>query len=206
MTVAEESEFIGLEMNGALMTLEEFDAAENWDEDYRYELVNGVLIVSPPPSEQERGPNEHLSFVLRTYAKGHPQGYNFCYTLSEQTIYTLPTRRRADRAVWVGLGRLPNMRRDVPTIAVEFVSRGKRNRIRDYKAKRSEYAKVGIGEYWIIDCFRRHMTVIRNSAGQQTEIIVTESESYTTPLLPGFQLSVAEVLAEADMLQDAQDE
>ena len=30
---------------GILMTPEEFDAVEEWDEDYRYELVQGVLVV-----------------------------------------------------------------------------------------------------------------------------------------------------------------
>ena len=38
---------IGLESAGLPMTPAEFDAFENWDEDYRYELVHGVLIVTP---------------------------------------------------------------------------------------------------------------------------------------------------------------
>lgn len=34
---------LGLELNGTLMTPEEFDAVEEYDEDYRYELIHGVL-------------------------------------------------------------------------------------------------------------------------------------------------------------------
>ena len=40
--------------------------------------------------------------------------------------------RFADRAIWARLGRVPNPETDVPTIIVEFVSKRKRDRIRNY--------------------------------------------------------------------------
>ncbi|MDX1944706.1 MAG: hypothetical protein SFU86_04800 [Pirellulaceae bacterium] len=40
--------------------------------------------------------------------------------------------RRRDRALWIGLGRLPDPKVDLPTIVVEFVSPGRRNFLRDY--------------------------------------------------------------------------
>lgn len=40
---------LGCLSNGMLMTPEEFDAATDFDELYSYELIHGVLIVSPPP-------------------------------------------------------------------------------------------------------------------------------------------------------------
>jgi hypothetical protein len=48
------------EMNGMLMTPEEFDAVEDGEDRYYYELVHGVLVVSPPPLPMESGPNEEL--------------------------------------------------------------------------------------------------------------------------------------------------
>ena len=63
--------------------------------------------------------------------------------------------------IWAGLGRAPNPRKDVPTIVVEFVSEGKRNRVRDYREKRAEYLAAGVREYWIIDRFRRTQTICR---------------------------------------------
>jgi Uma2 family endonuclease len=36
-----------------LMTPEEFDAVTDYDERFAYELVNGVLVVTPIPSEAE---------------------------------------------------------------------------------------------------------------------------------------------------------
>src|SRR5260370_31251371 len=82
---------------GTLMTPDEFDAAEEGDECYIYELINGVLVVTPPPLEAERDPNDELGYLLRTYRDQHPQGATLDTTLPEQTQRTTTTRRRAHR-------------------------------------------------------------------------------------------------------------
>ena len=56
--------------------------------------------------------------------------------------------------IWAGLGRDPE-EGEAPTIAVEFVSKGKVNQERDYIAKRAEFREIGVREYWVIDRFRR---------------------------------------------------
>ena len=66
---------------------------------------------------------------------------------------TKQNRRRLDRAIWAGLGRDPE-EDEPPTIAVEFVSKGKVNQERDYIAKRAEFREIGVREYWVIDRFR----------------------------------------------------
>jgi Uma2 family endonuclease len=193
--VADAPVVLGPDLAGTLMTPEEFDAVEECDEDYVYELIRGVLIVSPPPSEKERDPNGELDFLLRLYREQHPQGAALDATLSEQWVRTPDSRRRADRVIWAGLGRQPNPRRDHPTIVVEFVSPGKRNRLHDYVEKRGEYLAHGVAEYWVIDRFRRTLTVYR--AGEP-DVVVAHDGTYRTPLLPGFELSLARLLAAAD--------
>jgi len=186
---------------GALLTPREFDAAD-WDgEGEIYELINGVLVVSPPPLEEERDPNEELGFLLRTYRQQHPQGGALDRTLPEHLIRTRRNRRRADRAIWAGLGRKPR-RREAPTIAVEFVSKDRRDWLRDYRVKKREYKQIGIKEYWIIDRFRRIMTVIINEPGRAAELVVREKQTYRTPLLPGFELPLAQLLAAADYWEE----
>jgi Uma2 family endonuclease len=105
------------------MTPEEFDAITNYDDRYRYELVRGVLVVSPIPSEAERDPNEELGYLLRDYKKHHPLGSALDKTLAEHEILPGAERRRADRVIWAGLGRVPDPVTDVPTIVIEFVSK-----------------------------------------------------------------------------------
>ena len=44
---------LGPEHNGMLMTPEEFDAVEDYDDTYSYELIHGVLVVNPIPRSFE---------------------------------------------------------------------------------------------------------------------------------------------------------
>ena len=94
-----------------------------------------------------------------------------------------------------GLDVLRTLRKDLPTIVVEFVSEGKRNRLRDYHEKRAEYLAAGVREYWIIDRFARTLTACRSDS---PEVVVPQDRVYQTPLLPGFDLPLARLLAVAD--------
>jgi Uma2 family endonuclease len=183
---------------GMLMTPEEFDAVAEYDDGYRYELIRGVLVVTPIPSEAEASPNDELGALLRQYQREHPQGPALDETLPERYVRTAAGRRRADRVIWAGLGRRPDPAGDVPAIVAEFVSASRRDRRRDYEEKRREYREAGVIEYWIIDRFQRIMTVYRNLPEGPSEILVAEPESYRTPLLPGFELPLARLLAVAD--------
>jgi hypothetical protein len=66
------------------MTPEEFDTVEEYNEEYCYELVNGVLVVTPIPLLEETGPNELLGRLLLNYQEGHSQGSSLDHTLPQQ--------------------------------------------------------------------------------------------------------------------------
>jgi Uma2 family endonuclease len=146
----------------------------------------------------EADPNDELGHLLRNYLESRAKENPFDRTMPERLIPGTPNRRRCDRAVWVGLGRLPYTAQDVPAIVIEFVSSRKRDALRDYEEKRDEYLAAGVKEYWIIDRFRRVMTVYRKGLVGPTYDLVTEAQSYQTPLLPGFVLPLAPLLAKAD--------
>jgi Uma2 family endonuclease len=200
---ADQDTALGLESNGVLMTPEDFDAIEDYDENYRYELVNGVLVLNPIPLPEEMGPNELLGRLLLNYQEDHPQGAALDFTLPQQYVRTATSRRLADRLIWTGLGRLPNRRRDLPSIAVEFVSAGRRNRQRAYVDKRRDYAEARIPEYWIIDRFQRTLSVIHNRPTGQEEQAFGVDQVYESPLLPGFKVPLARLLEAADRLAEA---
>jgi len=184
--------------NGMILTPEEFDAVRDFDDRYDYELIRGVLIVSPIPSEMEAGPVLQLCYMLLSYQEGHPRGSSLDATLTERYIAVPDGRRRADCVIWAGLGRLPDPSKDVPTIAVEFVSKSRRDRVRDYEEKRREYLALGVAEYWIIDRFRRVLTVYRQPPAEPAEQVIAADGTYRTPLLPGFGLPMARLLKVAD--------
>ena len=60
--------------NGLRFTPDEFDDVTEYDPNYRYELIDGVVVVNPIPSEAEADPNETLGVFLGIYRRQHPGG------------------------------------------------------------------------------------------------------------------------------------
>lgn len=84
---------------GILLTREESD------EEYRFELVHGVLVVTPFSFNEEAGPNELLGSLLPGYQKTHPAGSTLDDTLPQQYVRTPTSRRIADRRAQPGARR-----------------------------------------------------------------------------------------------------
>jgi Uma2 family endonuclease len=190
----------GPESNGLEITPKEFDRAD-FEEGWRYELIHGVLVVSPIAPEEIRDADGELNYLLRTYRDVHPNGSCLDVTLFGQIVKTNGNRRRADRVIWIGLGRLPEPL-ERPTVVIEFVSERKRDWERDYEIKRDEYRAMGVKEYWVIDRFRRTLTAFYGT-GRVDKRVYRERQTYSTPLLPGFELPLARLLALADRWKKA---
>lgn len=191
--------YLDASCNGLELTPDEFDAIDDYDGEYEYELIHGVVIVNPIPLEGEADPNGQLEFLLREYQQRHPRGKALDLTLAERYVF-LPSgsRRKADRVIWAGLGRRPQPKTDIPTIVVEFVSASKRDQHRDYVIKRREYLALGVKEYWVIDRFRGEMSVFRTAE----QVTIKRGESYAPPPLPGFVLPFDALMAIADRWRD----
>jgi Uma2 family endonuclease len=186
---------------GIPLNADEFEAAD-FQHGWRYELIHGVLVVSPSPREEERDANEQLGFWLRAYQQSE-RGNLLDLTLPEQDLRVQTHIRRCDRAIWCGLGRLPRTRgrvaeRDPPAIVIEFPSSRPADQRRDYEEKAIEYRDLGVKEYWILDRFRRSMTAWSWKRGTWSQRLLSEKQSYQTPLLPGFRLSLRALFAISD--------
>lgn len=195
ITPPEPAQLIGPGAAGITLTKTAFLKAD-FEDGWRYELINGVLIVSPVPLRQERGPNEYLGYLLITYQES-PQGTALDGTITEEYLDTDKNLRKVDRVIWTGLGRAPRDS-DIPSIAVELVSQGKRNFLRDYVLKRDEYLAMGVKEYWVINRFNRTLTVFTKARQRVRQQVFQASEVYRTSLLPGFELPLAKLFNIAD--------
>src|SRR5262249_35620733 len=153
----------------------------------------------------EVDPNEELGCWLRNYRENLPQGSALDATLPGRYIRVGRSRRRADRVIWAGLGRMPR-RHETPTIAAEFVSAGRRDRHRDYEVKPDEYMRTRIKEYWVFARFHRTLTVFSRQSGRTRRRVFQEDQVCTTPLLPGFELPLARLFALADCWTAEDDE
>mgnify|MGYP002623578571 CR=1 FL=1 len=186
---------LGLGAAGVRISPGEFDAAMDYDSSYRYELLEGRLVVRSIAGEAEAEPNRYLGRLLWAWHREHPQGGLLDLTLADRVIHFPESRRVADRVLWAGLGRRPDPAVDPPTIAIDFVQAERRGFLADYEERRRAYAELGVAEYWLVDRFRPGMYV--SPRGGET-VFVAENETYATELLPGFELPLPELLVLAD--------
>ena len=187
----------GPHLNGTSLTAAEFDAVEweDCDPGFRYELIRGLLIVSPIPNGPHEALIDEVGRLVNNYRRDHVEGGVCDGTLPGRYVATFTGRRIADRLIWCGLGRGVNEAEDTPTIAVEIVSERTRDRTRDYVEKRAEYRDAGIAEYWIVDRFERKVTVAEVDGAERE---IGEFEPLVSPRLPGFEALPHDLFREAE--------
>ena len=81
-----------------------------------------------------------------------------------------------------------------PDLIIEILSPGKENRDRDLLVKRQLYAKYSVAEYWLVDRENRLVEIQRLHDNRlESAATLRNGDEITTPLLPGFQVSVSAV-------------
>jgi len=84
---------------------------------------------------------------------------------------------------------------DGADLTVEIVSQGREDRERDLVTKRTEYARAGIQEYWIVDPEQETVTVLSLSGDVYAEgDLFGRGDVVSSSLLPELSLPVAEIL------------
>ena len=81
-----------------------------------------------------------------------------------------------------------------PEIAIEAVSPGPANSVRDRETKRELYGRRGVREYWILDWSAKKVEVYEHR-GETLELARTLStnDELTSPLLAGFRCAVKSI-------------
>ncbi len=148
------------------------------DDGRRYELVEGVLIVTPAPGVPHQTCVLEVAVLLR--AAVGPEHLvliaPFDWVAGPQTLLQpdILVARRADVAA-TGDKRLER----TPLIVVEVASRS--TRMVDRGTKRLAFQAAGVPVYWIVDPDVPSLTVLRLVDGTYVEeITVSGDEAYTT--------------------------
>jgi Uma2 family endonuclease len=185
---------LGRADDGRLVSAEEFAEAE-YDEPWKYERVDGRLVVMSPDSGAHDDCSEPFHDHLSMYKLTHPDIVEKVVSEAWVKINGL-----IDRIGDIGVflrptdGSTPPSRPErLPELMVEVVSETAKDRRRDYVEKKAEYYNVGVREYVIIDRFDRKVTVLTHEAGGYAERTLTASEVYETPFLPGLRIPLTEV-------------
>ncbi len=188
---------IGPDSDGQPMSLDDFARSEG-EPGYVYELNRGVVVVVRVPG-MPHGRNVRVFMKsLEAYDTDHPGVIDYIAGGSNTAVRMpkMQTERHPDVSVYL---LRPPVDSDqpwdfwTPDIVIEVVSKGGERR--DYDEKRDDYLAAGVRLYWIVDPRRRTITVLTRQGDAWSEQVLDEHAALTTPLLPGFELPLARVIA-----------
>jgi Uma2 family endonuclease len=164
--------------------------------DVRYELDDGRLVVMPPPGDIHGRTQYKVGRYLDTNAEELGLGEGWVEV-------GIVLRRDPDRVVgadaaFVLSGSLPARRsvegylETIPEIVVEI--RSKNDTTPEVLAKRDEYFAAGVRTVWVLDPDDRTVTV---HAPPIIPVAFGPTDTFTSPLLPGFAVPVAKLFPAA---------
>ena len=166
------------------------------DDGKRYEIIDGELYVSKQPHYYHQLVCAELGYRLQTWSRENESGQvNYAPGL----IFADDDDVAPD-IVWSSFPRLKMILQEdgklhaAPELVIEVLSPGSRNESRDREAKLKLYSQRGVGEYWIVDWMTRRIEVYRREQAELNLVsTLLESDSLTTPLLPGFVCPLPEL-------------
>ena len=162
----------------------------------RYEIVDGELYVTRAPhlSHQNAGGNIHID--LSIWSRKTKLGKAF---ETPGVVFTIYDAVIPD-VVWVSNERLADSVDEsghltiAPELMVEVLSFGADNEQRDKEVKLKLYSRYGVQEYWIVNWKLKTVDIYRRVEAQLKQVqTLLENDTLTSPLLPDFSLSVAQI-------------
>lgn len=174
--------------------------------DGRFELIEGELFEVPPEKELNNWIARCLMLRLMMNGRISPR-LIVIHSLELQ----VPVLRRSDSAnrfpdlVVLQPEHLSLMQKRLtlttemppPKMVCEVMSTGRRNRERDFVAKRAQYAARGIPEYWLISPEEQTITVLKLQDGTYVELGMFRGDDFlSSSVFPNLQITAAKVLKE----------
>ena len=153
--------------------LTEDDLATMPDDGHRYELIDGVLIVSPSPALNHQRCVKSLVILLDGVCPAEqevlPGPFDVRFSRMTVVIPDVLVARRSDLT--------PARLETAPLLVVEV--RSPSTRLFDLGPKRMVYEAGGVPAYWQIDPEGPNLTVLHLDEGRYTEAVtVTGDEAY----------------------------
>ena len=168
------------------------------EDGWRYEILEGVLHMTPAPSTRHQATVGNLSFLLRSYLQDHPMGRLFF----APTDVLLPDNLAAPVQPDLLLVKNEHLERvreayidGAPDWIAEVLSPS--NWIDDRREKYRLYAAAGVTEYWIVDLPQETIEVFHlQGSGYELLGRFQAGETMRSILFPEFAPEVDEILAE----------
>lgn len=164
----------------------------------RYELIEGVLFVTPAPTWRHQTVSSNLFYHVVMHVRSLRLGWvrdNSGVHVDVRT-YVIPDLLfiSRDRQDIIGEANIEA----APDLVVEILSPSTRRQ--DLITKRSLYARIGVREYWIIEPGTQTVTVLTLESGNYSEVPLTETGAVRSRVLPELRLTLDDVFEEVDLV------
>jgi Uma2 family endonuclease len=160
----------------------------------RYEIIDGELYVSRQPDWHHQYTCHEIGAEIRNWNRQQGLGV----TIPAPGLIFAADDDVAPDLVWISRARLAAVQdaaghlRAAPELVVEVLSPGTTNQRRDRELKLTLYSRRGVQEYWLVDWRQQTIEVYRREEAALRCVATLGSEdTLTSPLLPGFAVSVA---------------
>ena len=163
------------------------------DDDNRYELIDGDLLVSRAPHIDHQHMLMNLGFSFKVYLERNPIGR----IVPEVGVIFDEHNAAIPDLVFITNERYGEIVREgkliaAPDLAIGILSIG--DEARDRNLKLRLYGKFGVKEYWIVDRVARTVDVyLLGEQGLKSVGTFGETNTLESALLPDFALPVAKV-------------
>ncbi len=159
----------------------------------RHEIIDGVHYVTAAPNLRHQELVGRLHLAIGNYLASNPR-VGRVFLSPVDVVFTIYDVVEPDLVFVAGdqtdILTEANIQ-GAPAIVVEIVSKSTRSR--DERIKKELFDRGGVREYWMVDPDRNQLVVHSrdvNGFHARTPLATADHAMLTTPLLPGFSLSV----------------
>lgn len=162
----------------------------------RHEIIDGEHYVSPAPYLSHQRLAFRLTLSVGGFIEANRLGLFFfapvdvllsIHDIVQPDMFFISNERAA-------IAKEQNVQ-GAPDLAIEILSKGTRRL--DERIKLEAYERCGVREYWLFDRFRKGVQVWKRADGGGFRpcpfLSATAGDVLTSPLLPGFELPLAEI-------------
>lgn len=156
----------------------------------RYELIDGVVVMSPSPTAQHQQLIMDIAYQIRAFLDQSKLGrvfpkldVNLRAALDREVVY------RPD-IVYVSNERADIIQKHIiaaPDVLVEISSPDSRQY--DSVTKKNDYEAAGVREYWLIDPLESKMTFFVRQ-GEKFVESAPQGDTFASTAIPGFTLEL----------------
>jgi len=168
----------------------------SWDDDERYEIINGVVYNMGAPTERHQWISANLHYQLMSYLRGKT-----CRAYAAPFDVRLAADKADDIVVQPDLLVICDMEKladgkaciGAPDMVVEILSNSTKRK--DRCIKHSVYRKAGVREFWVIEPEDKTVEVYLLIEDRYVSNVYLENDTISITVLDNCKINLADIFS-----------